>query len=154
MSSRLFEEVREKRGLAYFVRTSSQHFQDHGTLATFAGLDSEKIHDAIKVILEEYEKIKTKDQVGKKELAKAKEMLKGNLIREMEDSLSVAEFYGQQEILETEIETLKAVVDKVDAVTIDQINEAVSRYFVDKKLNLAVIGDIEDGETLHKELSL
>ena len=99
MSSRLFTEVREKRGLAYYIRTSSDHYQDCGSLVSMSGIDPKRLDEAITVILSEYNKI-SNTPPSIKELKKAKEFLKGHLILDLEDSRSVAGFYGQQELLE------------------------------------------------------
>src|ERR1035437_4384940 len=79
MSSRLFSEVREKRGLAYYVRTGSEHYQDVGNLVSTAGLDPKRVEEGISVIVNEYAKIASaKSRITKPELTKAKELLKGN----------------------------------------------------------------------------
>src|SRR5258706_11266825 len=84
MSSRLFHEVREKRGLAYYVRTSSDNYTDVGSLVSTAGVDPKRIDDAIKVIVEEYNTIaNSANRISKSELQKAKEYLKGHLVLEL-----------------------------------------------------------------------
>lgn len=141
-SSRLFHEVREKRGLAYFVRTHSEHYKDIGVLSTFAGLDPQKIDETIKVIVEEYAKISNiKYKISDKELSKSKEFLKGHLVLELEDSRAVAGFYGQQELLEEKIENVDEVISKIEAVTKEQLKAVAKKYFTPDRLNLAIIGD-------------
>ena len=143
MSSRLFHEVREKRGLAYYVRSSSDHYQDCGSLVSMAGVDPKRVEEAIAVILAEYRKIKDKGLMIKKEdeLAKSKEFLKGHLVLELEDSRSVAGFYAGQELLEKKIDSPDEVIAKINRVTIDQVEAVAKKYFVEKGLNLAVIGN-------------
>ena len=95
MSSRLFSEVREKRGLAYYVRTGSENYQDVGNIVSTAGLDPKRIEDGIKVIIEEYSKFASgKAEITKTELAKSKEYIKGHLVLEEEDSRFMAAFYA------------------------------------------------------------
>ncbi|MCL5433022.1 MAG: insulinase family protein, partial [Patescibacteria group bacterium] len=77
MSSRLFHEVREKRGLAYYVRTMSEHYQDCGNLTSYAGVDSKRVQEAVAVILSQYKKIRngllnSSSKVKVNELKKAK----------------------------------------------------------------------------------
>lgn len=155
MSSRLFHEVREKRGLGYYVRTSSEHYQDCGSLVSTAGIDPKRVDDAILVILDEYHKIaRGKSHVADEELKKAKEYLKGHLILDMEDSRSVAGFYASQELLEDTIDNLDDVLLQIDKITKDNIMQVAKRYLRPQSLNLAVIGDFEDGEKFRKLLEV
>jgi len=153
MSSRLFHEVRERRGLAYYVRTSSDQYTDAGTLVSTAGIDPKRVSEAIEVIVAEYAKFaKGKAGVTQKELDKAKEFLKGHFVLEFEDSRAVAVFYAQQEILEKEIETLEDVIKKVDAVTLKDIDRVVGEYFKEDGLNLAIIGNFSNRQSFEKLL--
>ena len=155
MSSRLFHEVREKRGLAYYVRTSSDHFVDAGTLVSTAGLDPKRVSEGISVIVEEYGKIsKKKDQISKNELKKAKEYLKGHLVLELEDSRSVASFYAQEVLLEKKIRTPEEIITKIEKVTIEDIEKVAKKYINSSGLNLAVIGNFPDGHSFEKLLRL
>lgn len=142
MSSRLFHEVREKRGLAYYVRSSSDHFQDAGTLVSTAGLDPKRAVDGISVMVEEYAKIATaKFGPTEAELKKAKEYVKGHLVLELEDSRSVCAFYGQQEMLEKEIKNPDEILEKIDKVTLENVRLAAKKYIKNEGLNLAIIGN-------------
>mgnify|MGYP001602510960 CR=1 FL=1 len=142
MSSRLFHEVREKRGLAYYVRSSLECYQDCGSLVSMAGVDPKRAEEAVAVILEEYQKVQSsKFKVQSSELKKAKEFLKGHLVLELEDSRAVAGFFGSQELLEKKIDTPEEVIEKINEVTIDQVRNVAKRYLVSKGLNLAAIGN-------------
>lgn len=155
MSSRLFHEVREKRGLAYYVRSSSDHYMDCGTLVSTAGVDVKRTTQAVEVIVEEYRKIKSdKHGITREELKKAKEYLKGHMVLELEDSRSVASFYAQQELLESKIDNPDSVLVKIDQVTEEQVIDAARKYFVNEGLNLAVIGKFEDKTEFEKLLEL
>lgn len=155
MSSRLFSEVREKRGLAYYVRAYSHHYTDHGSLTTFSGLNRQKVGEAIKVIIEEYRKIRDEaDKIDEKELKKGKQIIKGNLALELEDSRAVAMFFGEQELLEEKIETPNEVIENVEKVTIADIAKVADKYIRAERLNLAMIGNFESTEEFEKELKL
>ncbi len=155
MSSRLFHEVRERRGLAYYIRTYSTHHLDCGNLVSYAGLDSTRIEEAIKVILEEYEKIKNeKFTINKEELKKAKDFAKGHMVLELEDSRSVASFYAQQEILEKEIRNPDESLKKIEKVSLDEVREVAKKYFVKKGLNLAIIGNFTSRQNFENLLKL
>lgn len=157
MSSRLFWELREKRGLGYYIRSTSEQFLDCGTLVTQAGIDLHRIDDGIKVIIEEYRKLKVKNskfKVKNEELRKAKEYLKGHLVLELENSRAVAGFFGSQEILEREVLTPDQVIKRIEKITVDDLKRVAEDIFVDEKLNLALIGPFEDGQRFGKLLKL
>ncbi len=153
MSSRLFSEVREKRGLAYYVRTGSENYQDVGNLVSTAGLDPKRVEEGISVIVREYAKISgRRSEVSRKELNKAKEFLKGHFVLELEDSRSVAGFFAQAELLEKKIETPEELIAKIDSVTIEQVEAVARKYFKEKQLNLAIIGNFSNGQKFEKLL--
>lgn len=155
MSSRLFHEVREKRGLAYYVRSSSEEYDDAGTLVSAAGIDPKRVVEAIEVMVAEYAKVaQGKMELTDAELNKAKEFLKGHLVLDLEDSKSVAVYYAVQETLEDKIENPDEVIKKIDAVTADEIDEAGKEFFKNEGLNLALIGKFEDRQKLESLLKL
>ncbi|MCL5435301.1 MAG: insulinase family protein [Patescibacteria group bacterium] len=158
MSSRLFHEVREKRGLAYYVRTVSEQYQDAGNLVSTAGLDPKRAEEGIRVIVEEYGKIsKIKNQKSKitnRELTKAKELIKGNFVLALENSRSVAGFYSQAELLEEKIENPEEIMAKIDKVTVSDVENAAEKYFKEEVMNLAVIGNFSSGQNFEKLLKL
>lgn len=155
MSSRLFNEVREKRGLAYYVRTTSDQYQDSGSLVSTAGIDPKRVDEAIKVIREEYEKVSRVSNVARisrEELKKAKEYLKGHFVLELEDSRAVANFFASQELLEDEIESPEEIMEKIEKVTLADVIDAAKDYLAPERLNLAVIGNFEDRQRFEKLL--
>ena len=141
MSSRLFHEVREKRGLAYSVRTHADFSSDVGSLVTFAGVDPKRVEEAIRVIISEYKKMVTAPQISRGEFKKAKEFIKGHLVLDLEDSRSVSGFYAQQELLEKEINNPNEILKEIDDVTLGRVEEVAKTYFKNSGLNMAVIGD-------------
>lgn len=155
MSSRLFSEVREKRGLAYYVRSSSDEYRDTGSLVSTAGIDPKRVKEAVEVMMQEYQKVSSgKMGISKSELSKAKEYIKGHLVLELEDSRAVSTFYAHQELLEDELLNPDEVLKKVDDVTVEQVEAVGKKYFVNKGLNLALIGNFEDRQALVKVLTL
>lgn len=153
MSSRLFTEIRERRGLAYYVRCSPMHYTDNGHLTAHAGVRLDKIEEAIRVILSEYGKIKS-SQVSKKELQKAKEYIKGKFALSLEDTFSMADFVAEQEVLENRIETAEGVIKGIDKVAIKDIQRVAKEFFVNSRLNLAIIGPYEDETKFERLLKL
>lgn len=157
MSSRLFHEIREKRGLAYYIRTNVDHYQDCGSLASYAGIDQRRIEEAIKVILEEYDKIRNLNssaQITEEELRRAKQFIKGHLVLEFEDSRNVAGFYASQEILEDKIKTLEETIKKIEAVSVRDLKRVAGEIFVNQGLNLAIVGQFDSRQKFKDLLKL
>jgi len=153
MSSRLFLNVREKRGLAYYVRTENDSYMDTGSLVASAGVDLKRIDDAIKVILEQFAEI-AKHPVDAKELKKAKEYIKGKVILGWEDSRTVAAGYGTDELLEGKVRTMEEFLKSVDFVTSEDVFRVAEFLFTDNRLNLAVIGPFKERARFQKLLKL
>lgn len=145
MSSRLFIQVRERRGLCYYISSGGEFYHDCGNFITQAGVTNnlDKVKEAIKVILEEHNKIKSGD-IKKEELLKIKEMIKGRLMLSMEDSMNIASFFGTKKILQDKIETPEEIIKRIEAVTVGEIAELAKNIFTPDKLNFALIGPFED----------
>ncbi len=142
MSSRMFTEVRERRGLAYAVRTSNFNYIHTGSFQTYAGVEPGKAVEALKVILAEYAKM-TDIQTAKitpEELTKAKEFLKGHLALSLEDTSEVGETYGVNELLMGEIITPEDMVKAVDKVSLEDVIAVARHHFQAQRMALAVIG--------------
>lgn len=155
MSSRLWHEIREQRGLAYYVRAGTENYQDHGYLAASAGVDPKRIDEAVKVMVDEFSKFaKGKAEVTKEELTKAKEYLKGHLVLELEDSRSAAIFYTSQKTLEKEVKNPDEIMREIDKIKMDEIVEIAKEFFKPEGLNLAIIGDFKDPKHFEQMLKL
>lgn len=154
MSSRLFTEIREKRGLAYSIGTSVSRYVDTGIFATYAGVDIKKAEEAIKVILDQTYGLKEKVYpVADAELKKAKEYLKGRMALSLEDTLSVNDFFGQEVMFMDKIVTPDEAFAKVDKVTVPDIERVAKDLFNPKKLNLAIIGPFRENSKFEKLIS-
>ena len=150
MSSRLFTEIREHRGLAYDIHSYTEHFLKSGSFAIYAGVDPQKIETAVVAILEEMSQIK--QGITANELTRAKELSKGRLYLRFEDSQNVALWYGGQEILTQQILDIDDVISIVDAITIDELKEVAKEILTDSGLNLAVTGPIKEEESYRDSL--
>jgi len=139
MSSRLFLEIRERRGLAYYVGSEAEFYTDSGYVVSRAGVKIEKLSEAIKVTLGEMEKLAVK-KVGQKELEKAKEMLKGHLILSLEDSQNVAQRGATQLILEGKVRTPTQALAEIDKVTAGDVQWVARDLFRRGKINLTIVG--------------
>lgn len=139
MSSRIFINVRERAGLAYFVRTGIEASRDAGYLATQAGVEHKNLPKTVEMILKEYKKISQR-KVSAKELQKAKDFVKGKTVMGLESSDAVAEFLINQELSKDKIMLPKEIFAKIDKVTVEDIKRVAKDIFVESQLNLAVIG--------------
>jgi len=153
MSSRLFTEVREKRGMAYYVRTMAEGYTDVGYLVTHAGIDNKRVEEALEIILKEYKKL-TERKVPKNELEKAKENIKGKMYLGLETSDTWAVYYGSQEILKRSIETPEKESQMIDKVSQNDILKVAKEIFRNDRLNLALIGPSKDKEKFQRLLKL
>ncbi|MFV1917604.1 MAG: M16 family metallopeptidase [Patescibacteria group bacterium] len=151
-SSRLFTEVRERRGLAYAVRTSVSHYLDTGHLATYAGVRLKAIDEAIKVIQNEYSKVKKPAEITNRELSKAKEYLKGHLALSLEDTRNINDFFGVEQLLIGENRSPAEVFAGIDKVSIEDVVRVAKVMFKRGKLNLAVIGPFKSQERFERLL--
>lgn len=151
MSSRLFQEIREKRGLAYYVKANLQAYTDNGYLMMQAGTEPKNVPEVIQVALEEFAKISA-GRFTKSELTKAKEYLKGQFILSLEDSQAVADHYGEDLLLEGKVQTPGEMLQATDRVTKSQVQKIAREIFVNAGLNLAVISPKIRKERLEKIL--
>ena len=151
MSSRLFNEVREKRGLAYYVRTQNEFFTDTGYLTTQAGVPAEKVGEAVETIVAEYKKI-AEEPVSDEELSRAKDLIRGRTVIAFEESDSVANWYARQSVLGEEVVTPEQFFEMIASVTPEDIMRVAADIFKQNKLNLAVIGPFKGGVQFEKHL--
>jgi predicted Zn-dependent peptidase len=145
MSSRLFMEVREKRGLCYYISTGRELYADTGSIVTQAGIrnDKQKIQEAINVILEEHMKI-VKGNVTDEEIEKAKELLKGRYLLSLEDSMNIATMFGSKYILEGEVADTQKILKKLKIITKEDVVAVAKQVFVLSGLTCALIGPLRE----------
>ncbi len=153
MSSRLFMSVREERGLAYYIKSASDSATDTGYLVTRVGVDHKKAEEAVKVILEEYRKIRDK-KIGEEELRKAKDYLRGTLTLSLESSDTLASFYASQEVLKGKILTPEEKFKQLEEITVEDLKKVAEEIFVPENLNLALIGPFKKAENFEKILNI
>ncbi|MFH1367354.1 MAG: pitrilysin family protein [Patescibacteria group bacterium] len=139
MSSRLFIEVREKRGLCYYIKTMPNVYEDTGLLYIQAGLDKTRIFEALGVLWQELVKIR-KQGVTPAELKRAKDFIKGKLVLELEESSEIAAFLAKQQLMTGKIEKPEEKFKKIDTVTLGSIKKAAHLVIQKKLINLVVIG--------------
>ncbi len=142
MSSRLFVEVREKRGLCYFVSAGHIAFEDTGAFMITSGLDTKRIGEAVEVIWKEVQKI-VKDGVTATELKHAKEHVRGKMTLYFEDTSNQASWYLRQWQTYGKIRTPEISVQELEAVTQKQIQEVAKALFQPNNLFVSLVGAFE-----------
>ncbi len=152
MSSRLFTEVRERRGLAYYVFGLNHSYTDAGSLYSQAGVDINRIDEAIGTILAELRKVAA-EAVPADELEKSRNFAKGRFVLQLESPQGLILFGMRREVLERRAPDLQEVLDGLNAVTAEDVQRVAQDLVSDEKLRLAVIGPFDDAERFEKALS-
>lgn len=143
MSSRLFSVVREKHGLAYYIRTLTGQYSDTGVFLIQSGLDTKRVELALKLIMAELRKI-TRQPVKSEELSRAKEYLKGHLAIQMEDSENLINWQLRQHLMEKKIKTVPEKFQEIDRVTAADVKRVAADLVTESHLNMALIGPFKD----------
>ena len=138
-SSRLFREVREKRGLAYSVGSYSDQYTDSGLVATYVGTREENVEEACAVIGAELERLRS-EPVSGEELARAKENVKGRLVLSSESTAARMTRISRSTLFDRPIDTLDEMLAKVDAVSVDDLTELASELYAVERLSAACVG--------------
>lgn len=152
MSSRLFVELRENRGLAYDVHSGVSHFRDTGAFIITAGVDPASACEAVPAILEQVAAVR--DSIDDHEVERAKQLVAGRLMLRMEDTRAVSAWMGSQEMVRGTILDVDDVVERVNAVTTEDLRRVASQNLVDDRLNLAVVGPCRGRKRLSRLLKL
>jgi predicted Zn-dependent peptidase len=146
MSSRLFYEVREKRGLAYEIGSHIKRYHDTGAFVVYAGCDAPKVPTAVRTIVAELRRMK-RELVRPAELQRAKEFYRGQLLMGLEDTGEHMLWIGEHVMTVGRVSNPDDVIAAINRVTPQQIREAARRLFDAARMYLAVIGPIEERHT-------
>ena len=152
MSSRLFEEVREQRGLAYDIHSGAHFYSDCGAFVVESGIDPSRVDEAIPVILKELSKMR--DGVTEAEWTQALQLTKGRMMLRMEESRAVSSFLGVQELIRGEVQSVDEVIANISAVTREDIKRAANRVIKSENLVLAIVGPFDDSDHFEAMLNL
>jgi len=139
MSSRLFDLIRARHALAYYVKAGVSHLSDTGEFSIQAGVAHQNVQKVVDLILQELEKIK-KGQIFKAELEKTKNHIKGAVTIDYENPMELAELFGYQALFSKEILTPKQILAKTDKVTISDLQKVAQEFFKPELVNIAMIG--------------
>ncbi|PCI30464.1 hypothetical protein COB52_01575 [Candidatus Kaiserbacteria bacterium] len=152
MSSRLFAQVRERRGLAYYVRADQDSYTDIGSLCIRAGVSNTAVNEALKVILNEVSSMKK--GVSAKELKKAKEYIKGTTALSLDTTDAQAAHIGYTTLVRKSTKDLSVFNKAIDKVTAKQVKDLAKELLVTNKLNLTIIGPHKDEKKFLKLLKV
>ncbi|MTI57354.1 M16 family metallopeptidase [Geosporobacter ferrireducens] len=147
MSSRLFQNIREDKGLAYSVFSYPSSYKEIGLLTVYAGINPSQLDEVLKLINYEIRNLK-KDGLTKDELHKSKEQLKGSYMLGLESTSSRMSAIGKSELLINRIYSPKEILEKIDQVTLSDVREVIDKVFVVEKSALAVVGKVEQDKDL------
>lgn len=152
MSSRLFSEIRERRGLAYYVRAGNSSYQDTGVFEVNAGVRTTSIEEALQVTLDVLREIMN-SPVPEREMVKAKEFLKGHTTLYLEDNQARLDWYLEQAAFKKDMKTPAEILNKVSAVTAKQVQAVAKELFQARKMSLAIIGPYKTDAKFKKIIS-
>ncbi len=152
MSSRLFKEVRERRGLAYAVSSSASHLRDIGTLAVSAGVTREHQEEALEVIVHELQRL-VDEPVGEEELQRTIDYIAGSLRLSQETARAVGQRNGNQLLMDGELESIDDAVTALRSVTADEVQQVAKRVIGPGEFALAVVGPSASSDELDAILS-
>jgi predicted Zn-dependent peptidase len=152
MSSRLFTEVRERRGLAYYVYGLNHSYTDAGSLYAQAGVDIQRIDDAVSTVAQELRKI-ADEAVPADELDKAKSFAKGRFVLQLETSQGLIMFGLRREVLESKTPDPEDILAELDKVTAEDVQRVAHDVIAKRGFNLAVIGPFDDASRFEQLLA-
>jgi predicted Zn-dependent peptidase len=142
-SSRLFREVREKRGLAYAVGSYNEQFTDQGLVAAYVGTREDNVEEACSIIGAEMDRLRS-EPVSDDEVARAKESVKGRLVLSSESTAARMTRISRPTLFELPIESLDEMLAKIDAIKVDDLTELASELYGTERLSAACVGPDED----------
>ncbi len=151
MSSRLFQNVREKRGLAYAVFSGMSAYQDAGALSIYAGCANGAVGELIDVVVAEIRRL-TEEPLGGEELRRAKDHLKGSLMLNLESTSSRMSHLARQELYEDRSNGLDAMLAAIESVSVDAVQTLAGNLFTAQPLGVTVLGDVDGLRVTREQL--
>jgi len=152
MSSRLFQTVREERGLAYAIYSDLNPYRDTGSLCVYAGTSAKKAIEVVKLVMEEFTKLKQVPLTAD-ELRRAKDQLKGNLLLSLESSMSRMSNLARQQMYFDRFFTVDEIIDQVETVTREDLQILAQELFQPDSLALALLGNLDGIDIQRSDLA-
>ena len=148
MSSRLFQTIREERGMAYSIYSDLSPYSDTGSLCVYAGTSADKALEMLDLVMAEFRSLK-ETLLAPEELNRAKEQVKGNILLGLESSSSRMSNLARQEMYFHHFFSVEEVLDRLDAVTAEQVQVMAQKLFVSERIAVTLLGRL-DGLKLHR----
>jgi len=152
MSSRLFQKIREERGLAYSIYSYPSAYSKAGLFTIYSGMNPSQMSEVIKMVLEEVD-ILVSHKLNEEEVEKSKEQLKGNYILGLESISSRMNSIGKSELLMRKVKTPEEVLDRINQITVESVNDIIDKVFNLNKMSMAAVGVIDEKVDLEKIIS-
>ena len=149
MSSRLFQKIREEQGLVYSIYSDLNPYRDTGCMLVYAGTSSETAADVVRSIVAEFRQLKN-DRITDEELRRVKDQLKGSLMLSLESSSARMSNLARQEMYFDKFFDLDEIIDRVEAVTAEQLRDMATEMFTSESIAVTVLGNL-DGMKLPSE---
>ncbi len=152
MSSRLFQSVREEAGLAYSIYSELSPFRDTGALSVYAGTSAEKTREAIRLIVEEFRRLKA-EPVSEEELNRARNQSKGNIVLGLESSSARMSNLARQQMYFGRFNTVDEIIADVDRVTTADIQRIANELLQPERISLTLLGNLGDLSVTREDLA-
>jgi predicted Zn-dependent peptidase len=152
MSSRLFQNIRERQGLAYAVFSELSPYRDTGCLSIYAGTSIENAPKVVESIVKEFRQLK-EQPVGEEELRRAKDHLKGSLMLSLESTASRMSNLARQEMYFGRFFTLDDLVESIESVTAEDVRRIALTFFDSRQIALTVLGNLENFKIGREDLA-
>jgi predicted Zn-dependent peptidase len=152
MSSRLFQNIRERQGLAYAIYSDLNPYRDTGCLSVYAGTSRESAGKVVQSIVSEFRKLKT-ETVPPEELRRAKDQLKGSLMLSLESSTARMSNLARQEMYFDRFYTLDELIDKIEGVTAEELKELAEQFFHTDSIAVTVLGNLNGLKLTREQLA-
>ena len=152
MSSRLFQNIRERQGLAYSVFSDLNPYRDTGCLSVYAGTSIESARKVVDSVLNEFRQLK-EDPIPAEEVRRAKDHLKGSLMLSLESTSSRMSNLARQELYFQRFFTLDELVDRIEDVTADQVQSIAREFFNQDDVAITILGSLQGFELTRQDLA-
>jgi predicted Zn-dependent peptidase len=147
MSSRLFIQVRERKGLCYYIKAGTSRYAETGSLMVQSGLKKDRLKEGVQAIVAELQSLRQKG-ITKEELVRAQEFVKGKTVLNLEETSQVADWYARQELFLKKMLTPAQRLKEIEAVTVSAVNAVAFDIMRENRLKLGVIGPFKDDRDL------
>jgi predicted Zn-dependent peptidase len=152
MSSRLFQNIRERQGLAYAIYSDLNPYRDTGCLSVYAGTSRESAGKVVQCVVQEFHKLKVED-VPAEELRRCKDQLKGSLMLSLESSTARMSNLARQEMYFDRFYTMDELLEKVEAVTSEDIKQLANEFFHTDSIAVTVLGNLNGLKLTREQLT-